>query len=228
MDADDRDRVGLGSLIAGGRGQPHCLDVVDEPAKRRARGPRHVLLGHVEQRGHRVEVTVGVRAGEAAPLAGGQPAPLQAGTMPGLPECVARVLPVGGAASRRGEHSAKPPQRAALISRQRLGFAVERLDKQIGELPRWLAAVGAAQRPSQLTQRHRVDPAYRPGQQRQRPVAVQAVRRRIEHRQQRPHSGLIGQRSVRQLGFHRHPRGDKGARQRRAQPGRRPHDHRHL
>ena len=85
MGAEDRDRVGLRSLIAGDRGQPHRLDVIDQAAQRCARGPRHVLLGHVEQRGHRVEVTVGLRPCEAAALAGAQPAPLQAGPMPGLP-----------------------------------------------------------------------------------------------------------------------------------------------
>ena len=119
MGAEDRNRVGLRSLITGRRGQSHRLDVVDQAAQRRAGGARHVLLGHVEQRGDRVEVAVGLRAGEATALTGRQPAPLQAGPMPRLPQRVAWVLPVGGAAARRGEHGAQPPQWAAEIGRHR-------------------------------------------------------------------------------------------------------------
>ena len=228
MGTEDCDRVGLLSLVAGCRGQPHRFDVVDEAAQRRARGARHILLGHVEQCGDRVEVPVGLRACKTAALTGGQPAPLHAGTMPGLPQCVARVWTIGGAAARGREHGANLPQRTSLIGRQRSGFVVERLDKQLAEVARRLAAIGAAQRPPQLTKRYRVDPADRPGQQRQRPVAVEPVRRRVEDRQQRPHRGLIGQRSMRCCSLHRNTRGEKGTRQRRAPPGHRPDDHRHL
>ena len=160
---------GSGRWSRGVAGSPSRLDVADHSAQRRAGCSRHVLFGHIEQRGHRVEVAVGLRAGEAAALAGRQPAPLQARSVPGLPQCVSRVSPVVGAAARRREHRAHPPQRAAEIGRQVIGFTVERLDEQITEVPRRPAAIGTAQRPSQLAQRHRIDPADGPGQQRTAP-----------------------------------------------------------
>ncbi len=104
----------------------------------------------------------------------------------------------------------------------------QRFDQQNAELPCRVAAVGPAQRPSELAQRDRVDPTDGPGQQRQRVLTVQTVGRRREHRQQRPYGGVFGQRGAdRRLG-HRDPRPGQGARQPGGGPRNRSDDHRHL
>ena len=113
--AQHRDRVAVGRGRRGVAGEGPVRDVVDETAQRRTGGAGDVLLGDVEQRGDGVEVAVGLRAGGAAALAGRQPAPLQAGAVPGLPQRVARIPPVGRAAARGGQHRAHPPQRRASV-----------------------------------------------------------------------------------------------------------------
>ena len=154
-----------GGSPAAGSG-PSALTCSTRPRSDAPRGPRHVLLGHVEQRRDGVEVGIGLRADRAAPLTGRQPAPLQTGAVPCLPQRVARVCAVGLAAPRGREHGAHPPQ---WTSRDRLTHqAVSDSSASTSSSPKsrgGLAAIGAAQRPAQLPQRHRVDPADRPGQQ---------------------------------------------------------------
>ena len=89
-------------------------DVLDESAQRRAGRARHVLIGDVEQRGHRLQVPGGLGAGGAAALAGRQPAALQAGPMPRRPQRVARILAAAMAARGRVQDRAHPLQRARL------------------------------------------------------------------------------------------------------------------
>ena len=100
-----------GGAVARRRHRTQRADMLDEAAKGCPRGPRHILLRHIEQRGDRVEVGIGLRASRAAPLTGRQPALLQARAVPCLPQGVARVFAVGLAAPRGGEHGAHPPQR---------------------------------------------------------------------------------------------------------------------
>ena len=108
------------------------------------------------------------------------------------------------------------------------GFRFQRVDEQIAEIARRLAAIGAAQRPAQLPQRHRVDPADRPGQQFKGAVAVQPVGRGRQHRQHRPRRRLLGHRHTRRRGHHRYARRGQGAGQRRAALPHRADDHGHL
>ncbi len=228
MRADDCDRLGPVMLVTRCGGQPECPDVIDKPTQRRSRGAAHVLLRHVEQRGDRIEVTVGLCADRAAAFAGGEPAALQTGPVPGLPQRVARIVPVGRAAPRGGQHGAHPPQRAAQFGGQSRRLSVQRRDEQGAELPRRLRSVGAAQRPPQLPQRHRVDPADGAGQQRKRLRAVEFLRSGLQDGQQRAHGRLVGQRRRRHRQVNRDTREGECARERDAQPRHRAHDDRHL
>ena len=86
MRAQHSDGLGCRSRIAGRGGHTQLVDVVDEATHRRTGRARDVLLGNVEQRGDGVEVAVGLRTRGTAPLAGRQPAALQARTLPCLPQ----------------------------------------------------------------------------------------------------------------------------------------------
>ena len=67
------------SPVAGSRrGSPQLLgpQMVDQAAQRRTGGAGQVLVGGVEQRGHRGEIAAGLNTGGAATLTRRQPAPL--------------------------------------------------------------------------------------------------------------------------------------------------------
>ncbi len=230
--AEDRDRVGRPVVDRGRpRAAPVALDVVDQAAQRRAGGARHVLLGDVEQRGDRVEVAVGLRAGGATALTGRQPAPLQAGPVPCLPQRVARVAPVGGAAARRGEHGAHPSQRPSVLRRpaRRGARASQRVDEQVAEVAwRLRPSARRSARRSCRSDTGSTRPIG-PGQQRQRPRRRRGRRAVASSTVSSARTaGWSASGALGAGGVHRHTCGGQRARQRRAQPGHRPHDHRHL
>ena len=103
-----RDRVGAGCASRGAAGRPNAATWSTKAAQGRPGGACDVLLGDVEQRDDGVEVTIGLRAGGAAAFAGREPAPLQPGAMPCLPQRVPGVQAVGCAAARRGAAPHRP------------------------------------------------------------------------------------------------------------------------
>ena len=181
--------------LGGDARQLQRRDVLDESAQRRTGRARHVLIGDVEQRGHRVEIPGGLGAARAAALAGRQPAPLQTGPLPRRPQGVARILAVAIAAGGRVQHRTHPPQRAGLRSDGALpdSASTSRSPKLSGRTN----GLGALQCSAQLAQRDRVDAADGPGQQRQRPCTVKPVGGGGQHREQRVRRGFLGQRARR-------------------------------
>ena len=128
--------VGLGAILAGARRQAERGDVIEEAAQRCAGGAIHILLGDIEERGDGIEVTVGLCARCAAAFAGRQPAPLQTGAVPCLPERVARIPARGRGASRSGQHRAHPPQRTGEFGGEPIcvpRLALQRIDEQVAE-----------------------------------------------------------------------------------------------
>ena len=152
-----------------------------------------------------------------------------------------RCKPLRCHASHRAERGSTAPRPAACSTArtpaerpgerrgQSVGHSVpQRRNEQVGELAGWRSRIEAAQRPAQLTQRHRVDPPDGPGEQLLRVRRGQADGDGGQHRQQRPHHRVFGQRRVHGRRRHGHTRGSQRARQARACPGHRPDDDRHL
>ena len=199
------DGLTLAGDLAARRRQPQGGHVAEQSGQRRARGPGDVVLGDVEQGADPGELPVGQ--------------PHQAAALPGLPQRVARIVGSPVRAGRAGEHRADPGHRPGQGGRQRR----RRTAQRPGHRP-----AAAVQRAAQLAQRHRVHPPDRTGEQGDRllVVGLPAGDRR-QHRQQRAHRRLLGDRGRRGRGLDGHP----GLGQRADQPrggGHRPHDHRQL
>ena len=208
-------------------GQLQRRDVLDESAQRRTGRARHVLIGDVEQRGHRVEVPGGLGAARAAALAGRQPAPLQTGPLPRRPQRVARILAVAIAAGSRVQHRAHPPQRrTARRTAARRRTAPRPAGHRIcpARHRAWRAAAFGAAGAARPGRRDRwARSATASARAPSSPSAVAA-----RHREQRPRRGFLGQRAAERGRGHRDPGGGQRARQPRAGPRHRPDDHRHL
>ena len=139
-----------------------------------------------------------------------------------------------GGRGRRRRCAVRPPVRHAPVAAHGAarrtacrGPLLERSTSSSPKSPR-ASRSGPPQRTPQLPQRHRVDPADRTGHQRQRPLPVETVRRRLQHGQQSPHRRLVGQRLIGVGHIDRHTGGGQRAGERRAQPRNRADDHRHL
>ena len=204
MRAEDGDSLRRLHGFRGAHREPQPVDVVEQPRDRRARRAGHELVGHVEQRGDGVEVLGGPQSGLAAPLPRAEQPARQTAALPHLPQRRARIGRTTRGALQHGAHAAQRPR---VWRGKPVGQPVaQRRHEQVAELAGRHGRIEPAQRPAQLTQRHRVDPPDGPGEQFQRVRRGQAVRGGGQRRQQRPHHRVVGQRRVHRRRCHRHTR----------------------
>ncbi|CKR55576.1 Uncharacterised protein [Mycobacterium tuberculosis] len=85
MCAKDHDLLCRGCRFGSHNRQLQRGDVLDESAQGRTRGAGHVMVGDVEQGGHRFQVPGGLDSRRTTMLAGRQPAALQTRPLPGSP-----------------------------------------------------------------------------------------------------------------------------------------------